>query len=268
MTTTTIAERYVTLSHGKTRYLEAGTGDPLILLHGAGFTSGAESWLLNIEPLATRFRVIALESLGWGLGDRLNQPYSFAYLVDHIREVQDALGIAQAHIVGHSMGGWLATLLAYESPNRVKKLVLVAAGGTATRPLAPMVHFKPPTPEEIRTQMERTFADTGVPIDPLVALHVQKTENAAWVEAFAKVMAHMTDPVTRLRYNTLRRLPYITAPTLILWGRDDQVNALEMGEETHRLIPGSKLIVLENCGHAIPTERTEEFNRAVLEFLT
>lgn len=267
MTTTTIAERYVELSHGKTRVLEAGSGDPVILLHGAGFTSSADGWLLNIEPLAERFRVLALDCLGWGLGDRLDAEYSFAYLVDHVRELQDAFGIKQAHIVGHSMGGWIGSLLAYESPNRVDKLVLVASGGTATRPLPTMVHFKPPAREDIHADLERRFGGRGVDIARLEEREVGKTENAEWVAAFAKVMAHMTNPLTRARYNTLRRLPHITAPTLIIWGRDDQVNALEMGEDTHRLIPNSRLVVLENCGHGVPTEHPEEFNRTVLEFL-
>jgi pimeloyl-ACP methyl ester carboxylesterase len=267
MTTTMVAERYLTLSHGRTRVLEAGTGDPVILLHGAGFTAGAESWLLTIEPLATRFRVLAIDCLGWGLSDRLDTGYSFAYLVDHVREVQDVLGLTRSHVVGHSMGGWIASLLAYESPNRVDKLVLVASGGTATRPLPTMVHFKPPSRQEIRAGLEQRFSGRGVEIDRLEQQDIRKTENVAWVEAFAKVMAHMTDSVTRARYNTLRRLPRITAPTLIIWGRDDQVNALEMGEETHRLIRNSRLVVLEGCGHGVPTERPEEFNRLLLEFL-
>ncbi|MGH2588679.1 MAG: alpha/beta fold hydrolase [Dehalococcoidia bacterium] len=267
MTTITIAERYVTLSHGKTRYLEAGSGDPVILLHGAGFTSGAENWLLTIDPLATRFRVLAIDCLGWGLGDRLNTEYSFAYLVDHVRELQDALGIERAHLVGHSMGGWIGSLLAYESPNRVDKLVLVASGGTATRPLATMVHFKPPAREEIHAELERRFGDRDVDIKRLEEQEVRKTQNAEWVEAFGKVMAHMTNPTTRARYNTLRRLPHITAPTLIIWGSDDQVNALAMGEETHRLIPNSRLVVLDGCGHGVPTERPEEFSRLLLDFL-
>lgn len=267
MTTTTIAERYVTLSHGKTRVLEAGSGDPVLLLHGAGFTAGAESWLANIEPLATRLRVLAIDCLGWGPSDRLNTEYSFAYLVDHVRELQDVLGIETSHVVGHSMGGWIASLLAYESPNRVDKLVLVASGGTATRPLPTMVHFKPPTRDEIRAQFQARFAGHAVDIDRLVEQYAQLAANAEAVEAFGKVMAHMTNPLTRSRYNTLRRLPHIKAPTLIIWGRDDQVNALEMGEETHRLIPNSRLIVFDNCGHSVPTERAEDFNNAVLSFL-
>ena len=130
---TGIAEKYVELSHGRTRYLEAGTGEPTILLHGVGFTAGGDSWFLNIAPLAEKVRVLALDFVGWGLGDRLDMEYSFAYLVDFVREFQDALGIEKSNIVGHSMGGWIATLLAYESPDRLNKVVLSSAGGTATR---------------------------------------------------------------------------------------------------------------------------------------
>src|SRR5579884_2996638 len=122
-------ERSVQLSHGRTRYFEAGEGVPALLLHGVGFTAGGDSWFLNIDPLAQRgLRIIAPDFVGWGMGDRLPIGYSFAYLVDFIRELQDALGLEKSHIVGHSMGGWLATLFAYESPERVDKLVLVAAG--------------------------------------------------------------------------------------------------------------------------------------------
>jgi abhydrolase domain-containing protein 6 len=66
----------------------------------------------------------------------------------------------------------------------------------------------------------------------------------------------------------LRRLPHIKAPTLVIWGREDQVNALEMGEATARGIPGARLIVYDGVGHAPPHEHTEQFNRDVIEFLT
>jgi len=121
--TARITERYVTLSHGRTRYFEAGVGFPTLLLHGAGFDNGAYVWLPNLPSLAPRLRVLALDSLNWGPGDVLDIELSFAYLVDHVREFMDALGIERANVVGHSMGGWLATLFAYESPERVNKLV-------------------------------------------------------------------------------------------------------------------------------------------------
>ncbi|MCH8974447.1 MAG: alpha/beta fold hydrolase, partial [Chloroflexi bacterium] len=129
-------EKYVELNHGTTRYIEAGSGYPTILVHGVGYTGGAHNWLLNIGPLSSKLRVLAVDCPAWGKGEGyLDQEYSFAYLVDFIREFQDALGLPKTNLVGHSMGGWLASLFAYESPSRLNKLVLVASGGAMPRQL-------------------------------------------------------------------------------------------------------------------------------------
>jgi pimeloyl-ACP methyl ester carboxylesterase len=121
----------VELSHGRTRHLEAGGGPAVILLHGVAFASGGDSWLANVGGLAPKLRVLAPDFPGWGPGDQLELGYSFAYLADFVREFQDALGLENSHIAGHSMGGWVSSVLAYESPQRVGKLVLVASGGMA-----------------------------------------------------------------------------------------------------------------------------------------
>jgi pimeloyl-ACP methyl ester carboxylesterase len=79
----------------------------------------------------------------------------------------------------------------------------------------------------------------------------------------------MTNPLTRQRYNTLRRLPFITVPTLLVWGRDDPVNSLkEVGMPTANGIPGAKLIVYDDTGHSLPWEQPERFSSDVLAFLT
>ncbi|MCH8940063.1 MAG: alpha/beta hydrolase [Chloroflexi bacterium] len=261
-------ENYAEMSHGKTRYWEAGTGYPTILLHGAGWTSGCENWALAMGPLSEKLHVFAIDCLNWGTGDIFNQEMSFAYLVDHVREFMDVMGIDKANFVGHSMGGWIVTLLSYESPDRVNKVVNVDGGGTATRPLQNMVDFKMPTPESIREQIARRYPEGSVDLEEMAAPFIKKTELPGHDEAFGKVMKHMTDPITRPRYNTLRRLGKIKAPTLVIWGRDDKVNALEMGEETAAGIPGAKLIIYDDTGHGVPTEAAERFNKDVLEFFT
>ena len=86
-------------------------------------------------------------------------------------------------------------------------------------------------------------------------------------EAFAKVMKHMTAPLTRQRYNTLRRLPHIKAPTLILWGTDDKTNDFALGGEIQAGITGSKLKAYEGTGHRLPQEQPARFVQDVLEFL-
>ena len=152
-------EKYAEMIHGKTRYWEAGAGYPTILIHGAGWTSGCESWVRNIGPLSEKLHVYAIDCLNWGVGDVFQQEFSFAYLVDHVREFMDLMGIEQANFVGHSMGGWIVTLLAYESPERVNKLVNVSGGGTAARPLQNMVEFKVPSEEQIRDQFSHRFPE-------------------------------------------------------------------------------------------------------------
>ena len=262
-----ITEKYAEMSHGKTRYFEGGTGYPTILIHGAGIESGADGWLGVFEDLAANLRVISIDSLNWGPGDVFDQEFSFAYQVDHIREFMDVLGIEKANIVGHSMGGWLATLFAYESPERVNKLVLVAAGGAATRPLQNMVDWTPPDPEGVRERISRRVANAPVAGEPIVEQYVKKVTDPEHTAAFAKVMKHMTNPMTRSRYNTVRRLPHIKAPTLIVWGDNDKVNDVSLGHVLNEGIKGSKLVVLPDTGHGVPQERPKEFAKEVGDFL-
>src|SRR5438067_1632750 len=264
-------ENFAQMSHGKTRYWDAGTGTPTILLHGAGWNSGCESWALAMGPLSRQLRVLAMDCLNWGTGAVLDQEFSFAYLVDHVREFMDVLGIEQANVVGHSMGGWILTLLCYESPQRVRKAVNVAGGGAARRPLQNMVEFKVPEPDQIRQHYARMANASGgaLSVDELAASFIRKRDLPGHAEAFSKVMRHMTNPITRQRYNTLRRLPFIKVPTLVIWGKDDPVNSLEeLGMPLARGIPGAMLIVYDNTGHSVPWEQPERFNRDVLDFLT
>src|SRR5438093_12833934 len=118
MTTTAVGYKYVTLSHGKTRYIEAGTGHPLIMLHGSGIDQGADDWLPCLDILSERNRVLAPDFIGWPPSDTADNINAFPTLVDFVREFQDALGIRSSHVVGASMGAWIAGLLAYESPSR------------------------------------------------------------------------------------------------------------------------------------------------------
>ncbi|HEY0584069.1 MAG TPA: alpha/beta hydrolase [Chloroflexota bacterium] len=259
--------RYVELSHGRTRYIEAGDGYPTILLHGVDYTAAGDRWALTVDALSTRFRAIAPDFVGWGTGDRFDREYSFAYLTDFVREFQDALGIEKSNIVGHSMGGWIASLLAYESPERVNKLVLVASGGVSTRTLKEMTEFSPPGEDEIRAFLTSIFGPRRVDLDQFTAGDVAKMQVPGALQAYRKILRHMNDAENRKRYNTLRRLPHIKAPSLVVWGADDTVNPREFGEEIERRIPSARLEVLEGCGHFIAQQCPEQLNRLLLEFL-
>ena len=261
-----IEERFLELSHGKTRILEAGTGYPTLLVHGAGFISSADNWLGVMRPLAEKLHVISMDALNYGKGDVFNQEFSFAYMVDHIREVIDALGYEKVNFIGHSMGGWLGTLFGYESPHRINKLVLVAAGGTQARPLSTMVDWQPPSEEDIKKNAGRALSDEDR--ERAVRGYLEKRSKPEHVEGFARVMKHMTNPDTRIRYNTMRRLKWIPVPTLVVWGAEDKTNDVSMAHEHAEGIPNSKLIIYEGVGHGVPQEVPDKFVADVLAFLT
>ena len=267
--TTTITEKYVELSHGKTRYYEAGSGYPLILVHGANVYNSGAVWAHIMHPLAEHFRVLAPDCLNWGPSDVFQQEFSFAYLVDHIREFMDALDIEKANLAGHSMGGWIATLFAYESPDRLNKVVLSSAGGVETRPLESMVEWQPPSEEQVRKTMGARVPTLPPEIngDKLVQEVLDKVKDPEHVQGFQNVMRHMSNPLTRSRYNTTRRLPYIKTPSLILWGTDDHTNDVRMAKVMNDGIPNSKVVTFEGAGHGTFQERPEDWTRAVIEFL-
>jgi pimeloyl-ACP methyl ester carboxylesterase len=265
--TTDFDQQYVELSHGRTRFLTAGTGAPLLLLHGVGYTGGGDLWLLNIGPLAEKFRVIAPDFLGWGLGDRLNVEYSFAYLVDFVRELQDALDIEKSHIVGHSMGGWVSSVFAYESPNRVDKLVLIGSGGTRTRTIPEMTEFQAPDREGILRSLKQNFGENTVDLEQMADEAVAKTQVPGALESYRGILKHMNTAGNRSRYNTLRRLAKVKAPTMLVWGDRDEVNNVEMAHATKEVMPHARLEILPDTGHMVPMQRPAELNALLLDFL-
>jgi pimeloyl-ACP methyl ester carboxylesterase len=256
----------VVLSHGTTRYFAAGDGPPLLLLHGVAFHAGAESWLPVMPLLASTRRVLAPDFVGWGPGDQLEQGYSFAYLTDFAREFQDALGIDRCDVVGHSMGGWIASLLGYESPDRVERLVLAAPGGVEVRPLASMQAWTPPERDVIAAHYE-PYARMGVDIQPLIDAAAARARDEARTTRFRRIMDHMTNHETRVRYETRRRLPHVRAPTLLVWGADDELNPPSMGAVALGLLPRGRLVTLPDAGHYVQVDAPREFAEVVASFL-
>jgi 2-hydroxy-6-oxonona-2,4-dienedioate hydrolase len=259
-----IQYQQVTLSHGKTRYIEAGQGDPVILIHGAPFQRSADDWRPNLDALASRFRVLAPDCVGWSPSDLFDQEYSFAYLTDFVREFQDALGIKRSHVIGASMGGWIAALLCYESPDRVEKCIQTGHNGVGARPNLGMVNWKPPTDDAIRDWVRKVAKGTETDVEAMAEERVRKAHEPGRFEAFGKIMRHMGDGPTRERYDVLRRLPHITTPTLFVWGKQDP--SFPLADKARDATPGSKLVVLD-CGHDVNIEAPQEFNQAALEFL-
>jgi pimeloyl-ACP methyl ester carboxylesterase len=266
MTTTAVASKEVTLSHGKTRYLESGSGEPVILLHGVAIAGGADDWRPALEYLGAGHRFIAPDFITFPPSDTRADLDAFPYLTDFVREFQDALGIRSSHIIGATMGGWIAGLFAYESPNRVDKLIMTGNPGFHGAANNRLSNFQVPDDETVRKAIDKVGSTlTESEREALVEAKMARLKEPGYGEAHGAMMKTMANPENRTRFNLLRRLPYITAPTLFLLGRGDPTS--ESADKLTALVSGSQVYVIETGGHQIHYENAEEFSKQVVNFL-
>jgi pimeloyl-ACP methyl ester carboxylesterase len=259
-----ITYKSVELSHGTTRYFEAGSGQPLILLHGSGIEQGGADFLPCMGTLASELRVLAPDFVGWPPSDPFDEIASFPYLVDFVREFQDALSLRSSHIAGVSMGGWIAGIFGYESPDRVDKLVVGGNPGLYGAPNRRMTEWQPPGDEAVREWMARVARVSGLDAQALVEDKLRKLHEPAVTKSFARIMRHMADDANRKRYALERRLPHVQAPTLFLWGKADPT--ADQALLCQKLLPESQVKLLD-AGHRMHVEEPVLFSRAITEFI-
>lgn len=256
----------------KIRYVEAGTGgggggaQTVILLHGMG-GSGA-NWTRNIDPLAEKYRVIAPDQVGFGQSDKPAINYRLGTYVDFLDRLYHELKIERATLVGNSMGGWVAALYALARPERVERLVLVDAAGFAPPrdfDVKQLAMMNPSTREGMRRLASLVFYNKQLyATDEAIDLMLTQRMMAGDGHTIRSLM----DSIERGEDMLDGRLGAIKQPTLLIWGRQDGLSPLSPGgERFKREIPGSELIVIEECGHMPMIEKAAEFNAALLKFL-
>ncbi|MGW5354448.1 alpha/beta fold hydrolase [Streptomyces sp. NPDC004031] len=269
--------RYVQTRDWRIHYNEAGEGHPVVLLHGGG--PGATGWSNyspNIEALSRHFRVIAPDMPGWGDSDEVD----FGTL-DHVEaacQLLDALGIEKAAFVGNSMGGHTSLRLAAERPERVSHLItmgppiqmrpfLFGAGGGPTEGLKIMYEtYTNATPEGMRRLVEIMVYDKARFATPeLCELRskaaLRRPEHLANIAAAAP---RAPIPI----WLDLAKAAGITAPSLLIHGRDDRVVSFESTLFLAANIPDSRAHLINHCGHWAQLEHADEFNRLVTDFVT
>lgn len=260
-----IQDKTVTIYGAKIRYLEAGSGPVVILLHGLGADSS--SWQANIAPLAQKYRVIAPDQIGFGKSDKPFINYRVGTLVDFLSGLMKELKIERASLVGNSLGGFTVAAFALTYPEKVDKLVLVdAAGYSVPKDTDPRTFnvLNPSTREGVRQVMS------------LIFYNKQLFANDATVDAFYTRKMQTGDGYTVQMFidSILRgedvldgKLDKIKQPTLLVWGREDALTPLSMGERFNKDIKGSQLFILEKCGHVPQLEQAAVFNGALMKFL-
>jgi len=264
---------FVGLRGRRTHFIEAGSGEPVILVHGFFFDTF--TWHNNIQALAANFRVLALDLWGFGYSTRERLDYGYPLYAEQLLMFMDALDIEKASLIGHSMGGGTAIHFAARHPDRVNKLLLVdAAGMPNPLPLLGRLSNLPLVGElmyGMRGNLMRRMALKTNWIHDESFITDSYFENAT---RFHKVQGSTEVMLTILRkqfFHTLpdqvRALGELNIPTLIVWGRHDTAIPLARGHEMHALLRGSRLEVLDNVGHCPHDETFARFNQMAVEFL-
>lgn len=258
----------------RTRYLHAGDAGkpPLLLLHGVG--GHAEAYARNLAAHARYFDTWSIDMIGHGWSDKPDHPLEIAHYVDHILRFMDAQGWRRAHISGESLGGWVASRLAADHPDRVDRIVLNTAGGSRAEP-AVMARIKElstraatdPSWDFIRARLEWLMADKSSVNDDLIACRRAIYAQPGFVRAMANAMV-LQDMEVRTR-NLIRPEDYarIRANTLVLWTSHDPTADVTEGRRIAEMIPGAVFAVMQNCGHWPQWEDSATFDLWHINFL-
>jgi len=258
-------ERIVTLYGQDIHYYEAGTGPEVILLHGLG--GEAANWTANIGRISENHHVYALDQIGFGRSAKPLIEYQIQTFVDFLEAFMRELMIPKATLIGNSLGGWIAVAFGIQHAHLVDKLVLLDAGG-----LAPLGPRSADLPLDLgrgsvlgtRKVLELIFYRSELVTEEVVNRdfehHMRSGDGYARQRTLTGILL--------INQFVDEKLGEIKAPTLIIWGRNDRLTALSLGERFQKGIPGAKLTVLDECAHVPQVEAPEQFNKVVLDFLT
>jgi len=265
--------RHETVNGRRLRLVRAGRGSPVVLVHG--FASSAYTWKDVIPTLARTHDVVALDLPGFGGSD---QPpdLSFEDLPAAVTGVMDRLSLDRAVLVGNSLGGAAAAVVAGERPERVSALVLVDAAGfnlaPSDRPWVLRALASPPgglimaLPLKrlvVERSLRQVFHDDALVTEERVAEYLGPLLRPG---ALASVVSLARSP-RRDPAPFAATLARVRAPTLVLWGREDAWIPLAHAELFAAAIPGAETVVLDECGHVPQEEKAAEVARVVGDFV-
>lgn len=242
---------YMQLDQARVRYIDRGQGPAVVLIHG--FAASLNTWDPVVKVLEADHRVIALDLKGFGWSDRPEGDYSPLAQARLVMALMDQLGVERAAVVAHSWGSSVALALALEAPDRVERLALYDAW-IYEEQLPSFFHWA--RLGGIGEALVWAFYDERADDRMALAFHDPRYVTEALVEdvdatlARPGVKAAALAAIRGQRYAEVQhRYAEIDKPTLLLWGREDQVTLLAFGEALARQLPQARLVVYPRCGH-------------------
>lgn len=276
----------------RTRYYEAGSGDPVVFVYGGNFGTGdsassAYTWSLNWLPVAATHHAILPDKLGQGHTDnpRSDDDYTMRAVVQHLAEFIQTLGLPPVHLVGHSRGGYASVRLALEHQHLVRSITLINSGtlspGVGTNEV---VLSRPPHPkfsaECVRWVYQRYSFNPNVVTDEWVRAVLEVMAQPKYRESVRKIedeklgLRLFLPELAREKRETLQWLDEgrLQRPVQVIWGYDDRTAILDRGLELFRMLARherhTRLHVINHSGHFPFREHPERFNALLKKFVS
>ena len=254
---------YAGVGRFRLSYEIEGDGQTVVLLHAVGLD--LTCWEAQVEALTPRFRVLRVDLRGHGRSDVPPPPYTLEGFAEDVHGLLGALQLAPAHVIGLSLGGMVAQLLALDYPKAVRSLVLADTNSTLPPEARPAMIERGEAAKRggmsavVDITLARWFTPGFMGADVVAQCRERLlTDN---VEAWAASWRAISE------LNTESRLPEIRVPTLVITGENDVSAPIARAQAMAALIPGARLEIVAGAPHMAPLEQPALFNTAVLAFL-
>jgi pimeloyl-ACP methyl ester carboxylesterase len=274
--------RYVIANGIRTHYTEAGEDGPVVVcLHGGGAGSSGDAGMGGLLPeLAPNFRVLAVDGVGgFGLTDTsAPTPYGVQSRVDHLEGVLDALNIDKFIICGNSQGAWVAAKYAILHPDRVQKMMIIGSATIAAAMGIPE-EFTPAfkalanydyTRDGMKKMLEALVHNHAKIDDKLIEGRYESSVRPGAKEALAAFQIghrYLQSDIMRWNFDMRTSLPELTKhiKTVSVWGKEDQMAPVKVGQQLEKLLPDVKWEYVEGAGHQVQTDHPERLAKFILD---
>ena len=251
----------------RVRYADRGFGDSVVLLlHGFG--GDLNNWMFNLDSLAEKHRVLALDLPGHGQSVKTNVDPSLSGMATFVRKFLDVLSVSSVHVVGHSMGGAIAMQLASDSPETVKSLGLICSAG-----LGPDINsdylrgfVEAQSQQELKLVLQQLFADESL-VNLQLVNNLLNYKRMDGVEASLNALSETLISAGEQTFLT-DNIVASGIPVLVIWGKQDRI--IPVSHAQNFSAAGGYCVeveIFDSAGHMVQMEKAYEVNRSLLNFL-